>query len=183
MAEIQNKLPKLSDMVKLDLKDPVTGKDTDLLTYMKNQTQSIQAAIDQAGSVQITITPTFNLDELTPVKLQEQLNKYTYRIPATVNMPETNFTYEGLKTALDIEALKQKLDDIASKIDKWGNDNNNSTIDLGTHMDGISNNISGMKLWIDGKALVGYIAPSIDRELGDRAARWSRTGTVVDLYN
>ena len=183
MDEIQNKLPKLTDLVKLDLKDPVTGKDTDLVTYMQNQVQSIQAAIDQAGSVQITITPTFNLDEITPVKLQEQLNKYTYRIPATVNMPETNFTYEGLKTALDIETLKQKLDNIASRIDVWGNANNNSTIELGTHMDGIGNKVSGMRLWIDGKALVGYIVPSIDRELGDRAARWSRTGTVIDMYN
>ena len=175
--KLQSKLD-FSDAVKLDIVDPETQEKTDIITYINNKVTDIQTALDEVGAIRITITPTFNLDALKPVNLQEQLNKYTYRIPASISMPEMNINYDGLKNALDIDEIKLKLDTIASKMEQWGSTNNASTVNLGAHMDGIRNAVNGMRFYIDGNTLVGYILPMIDRGLGQRSVLFQRTGSA-----
>ena len=65
-------------------------------------------------------------------------------------------------------------------IELWGSQNNASTNAVSSHMDGVGDRISGMRIYLDGDVMVGYMLPSIDRGLGDRARTYMRAGTVYE---
>ena len=160
-----------------------SGEMVNAFEYVKDLSDKVSDTLNTADPITFKVTPVFNLDELTRANLQEQLNGLGLSAPIT--MPNVGIDFTMLKTELGMDSIQLKLDMINDSIKLWGASNTNATGNLGSHMDGIRNEISGMHMVLDSGVLVGQILPMIDRGLYDRALLVYRSGTAPNdhTYN
>ena len=155
------------------------GEATNLIETLTDSLTKAGEALGTSEPIQVKIQPVFTLDQLTKENLQQQLDNLDLVAPASLgSLPDVGVDFSNLKSALEIEAIKQQLAAINESIALYGKDISGNVVSLGSHMDGVGAAIGSVRVVIDTGALVGYILPKIDMGLGDRAYRYGRTGTA-----
>lgn len=173
-----------ADFTKFKMFDTETGeeKETDMLTYFQEELGKLSQALDETGPLEVTITPVFDMKNMTPEKLQEALDRRFMDDPllARVHLsnPASEINLSTLKTDLGIDQLDLKLGALLIALTAADRNNSIAIGDLGSNMTSIANAIASMKLMLDTGVLVGQITPMVDYELGRRSSLYSRTGVT-----
>ena len=152
------------------------GKKVNAFKYIETLSNDISESLNAQDPIAFAVTPVFAFTDLTRENLQEQLNGLGLTAP--VSLPSVGVNFTAMRTELGMDEIKQKLDAIKLAIDLYGSGNVTATSNLGIHMDGIRNEISGMNLVLDTGVLVGQMLPLIDVGLYNRALTQYRTGTA-----
>lgn len=183
----QNKkltLPELPGMFKgmdwLNFKD-AEGNKIDIVGQLQTHLNKLSEQLNGMDPLKVTITPVFDMANLTPESLQASLDAMPVQFSAGADVSKMTIEFRGLSDELGMNSLRDKLEQIRQAIAIWGLNNVTSTNRLGVNIDGVSREIGNMRLVLDTGALVGYILPMIDTGLYKRSVTASRTGTVTVL--
>ena len=155
------------------------GKPIGILEKLVGMITELQAILDEMKPLEVKITPVFSMDNLTADNLMAQLGLQSVNLPVGVDAGKLQVNFTGLQQELGMDAIKQKLDGIQSAVITYTNNNTAAVNNLGAHMDGIAAEVSRMKLYLDGRTLVGGIIDYVDAELYNRSVVSSRTGITV----
>jgi hypothetical protein len=173
-----------ADFTKFKMFDTETGeeKETDMLTYFQEELGKLSQALDETGPLEVTITPVFDMKNMTPEKLQEALDRRFMDDPLLARVqlsnPASEINLSTLKTDLGIDQLDLKLGALLIALTAADRNNSIAIGDLGSNMNSIANAIASMRLMLDTGVLVGQITPMVDYELGRRSSLYSRTGVT-----
>ena len=155
------------------------GKPIGILEKLVGMITELQAILDEMKPLEVKITPVFSMDNLTADTLMAQLGLQSVNLPVGVDAGKLQVNFTGLQQELGMEDIKRKLDGIQSAVITYTNNNTAAVNSLGAHMDGIAAEVARMKLYLDGRTLVGGIIDYVDQELYSRSVVSSRTGTTV----
>ena len=161
----------------LDFKDE-EGNNVDIIGTLQGHLDSLSETLNNMDPLKVTITPVFDMTNFTPEALQTQLDNMPIRFTQGTTPNHMTIEFKGLGEELNIAEVINKLEQIRSGVAVWGLQNVTATNRLGVDIDGVANEISRMKLYLDTGALVGGILPMIDAGLYKRSVTASRTGTV-----
>lgn len=161
----------------LDFKDE-EGNDVDIIGTLQGHLDSLGETLNNMDPLKVTITPVFDMTNFTPEALQTQLDNMPIQFTQGTTPNHMTIEFKGLGEELNIAEVINKLEQIRSGVAVWGLQNVTATNRLGVDIDGVANEISRMKLYLDTGALVGGILPMIDAGLYKRSVTASRTGTV-----
>ena len=182
----EEKIPSLTSMFEgtgwLDFKDE-EGNEIDIIGQLQTHLDGLSKQLNGMDPLKVTITPVFNMANLTPESLQASLDAMPVQFSAGADVSKMTIEFRGLSDELGMNSLRDKLEQIRQAIAIWGLNNVTSTNRLGVNIDGVSREIGNMRLVLDTGALVGYILPMIDTGLYKRSVTASRTGTVTVLPN
>ena len=176
---LSDQIPSLGSMFAdkgwMDFKDE-NGNEIDILSEIQGHLTDLGATLSTMEPLKVTITPVVDFSQITPERLQEQLNGKPVELNSIFNLPEEGLKidFTGLDTALDMATVLLKLQGI---IDQLGTSTNNLGSDiaaLGGHIDGIAGEVSRLQLVLDTGTLVGEITPMVDKELGSLALTGER---------
>ena len=177
--EFETKMPDFETMFKdkFDFKD-AEGNDLNILGEVQTQIDTLSTTLNNMDPLKVTITPVFDMTNFTPEALQTQLDNMPIQFTQGTTPNHMTIEFKGLGEELNIAEVINKLEQIRSGVVVWGLQNVTATNRLGVDIDGVANEISRMKLYLDTGALVGGILPMIDAGLYKRSVTASRTGTV-----
>ena len=170
--------------MKFNTIDPETGEESklDILSYFQNELDKLEETINSTDPITITITPVFDMTNMTPEKLQAALNNRFVNDPLlariSADSPTAKLDPGNLRTELGIDEIKSKLGNLYDAVVLAGNTNIIALNGLKSNVDGVSNAIAGMRLVLDTGVLVGQITPMVDLALGQRSRIFDRTGVV-----
>lgn len=159
------------------------GAEDTILTELQSQMTSLSEAMKEVpDKFEITITPVFDMTNMTPEKLQaafdNQFSKNPLLARVTVDSPTSKVDFSTLHADLGIDRLDLKLASILLALNAADRNNFAAIEDLRQNMNGISSAIASMRLVLDTGVLVGQITPMVDYELGRRASLFGRTGVL-----
>ena len=176
---LADKIPSLGSMFAdkgwMDFKDE-NGNEIDILSELQGHLTELGTTLDTMEPLKVTITPVVDFSQITPEKLQEQLNGKPVELNSIFNLPSEGLKidFTGLDSALDMATVLLRLQGIIDQM-------NASTITLGEdidalggHMESIATEVSRLQLVLDTGALVGQITPMVDRELDSLAMATER---------
>ena len=175
---IIDKIPSMDQIFKdkgwLDFKD-ADGKDIDITSELRTHLQSFGDALNETETFEITITPVFDYSQLTQESVQAALDNrpIALNIDKDTGMIQIDFT--GLYESLRLNEITSRLDNIANATVVSGYNTAYAIDRLAGHIDGIANEVSRLKLYLDGGALVGGIIADIDKALYAREFLAGRT--------
>lgn len=180
--EFETKMPDFETMFKdkFDFKD-AEGNDLNILGEVQTQIDTLSETLNNMDPLKVTITPVFDMTNFTPEALQTQLDNMPIQFTQGTTPNHMTIEFKGLGEELNIAEVINKLEQIRSGVAVWGLQNVTATNRLGVDIDGVANEISRMKLYLDTGALVGGILPLVDAGLYKRSVTASRTGTVPML--
>ena len=169
---LSDKIPSLSSMFAdkgwMDFKDE-NGNDIDILSELQGHLTELGTTLETMEPLQVTITPVIDFSQITPERLQEQLNDKPLELNSIFNLPSEGLKidFTGLSSELDMATVIQRLQDIILQIASSADGIRYNIDDLGSHMDGIASEISRMEMILDTGALVGQLTPLIDKKLAN----------------
>ena len=182
MEELTKSVPSLestfNDAGWLNFTDS-NGNPLDLTQSVLPKITELETTLSEMKPIEVKITPVFSYENLTADTLMTQLGLQSVDLPVNIDGGKLKIDFEGLSNELDITAIKQKLDNIAFVITTSGNLQSQRIDSLGSHMDGIANEVARLKLYLDTGALVGGIIDDIDTRLYDRSVIGSRVGSII----
>ena len=152
------------------------GEDLDIVSEIQGQLNDLGTTLSNIDPLKITITPVFDYQNLTPEAIQAHMGSMPIKFLTGPSTNSLRIEFTGLSTELGMDAIRQKLDEIASRISVWGANEVLSTNNLGGHMSDIATNISRLKVVLDTNKMVGEMVPLIDFELMRRSNVYGRTG-------
>ena len=179
MNSFEDQVPSVSSIFKekgwMDFTDE-NGEQIDILSEIQGQLNDLGTTLSNIDPLKITITPVFDYQNLTPEAIQAHMGSMPIKFLAGPSTNSLRIEFTGLSTELGMDAIRQKLDEIASRISVWGANEVLSTNNLGGHMSDIATNISRLKVVLDTNKMVGEMVPLIDFELMRRSNVYGRTG-------
>ena len=183
-TSLEEQIPSVESVFKdkgwMDFKD-ADGNKVDVVGEIQNQLEGLSTTINETP-ITVTITPVFDMRNLTPEKLQEALNNRFTNNPLLARLSEDNPTtkldFASLKTELGMDEIKNKLAMLYEAVVLAGNNNIIAINGLRTNVDGVASAVAGMKLVLDTGVLVGQITPLVDLSLGQRSRIYDRTGVI-----
>ena len=169
---LADKVPSLSSMFEdkgwMDFKDE-NGNDIDIVGQLQTHLTDLGTTLDGMEPLKITITPVVDFSQITPEKLQEQLNGQPVELNSIFNLPAEGLKidFTGLDTTLDMATVLSRLQGIIDQLSLSATSLSGDISALGEHMDGIANEVSRLQLVLDTGTLVGEITPMVDQELAN----------------
>ena len=143
---------------------------------MQSHLTSLGTTLSGMEPLKITITPVLNYDNLTPEAIQTELDNRPLTLGVGADTTKMTIDFTGLYQELNLDAIKQRLEDLVSTVSIAGGNNASAISALAGHIDGIATEVARLKLYLDTGALVGGITPLVDKELNRQAIIKERTG-------
>ena len=95
---------------------------------------------------------------------------------ASVANETVTISFEGLRNELRMDEVIQQLASIRTATVLWGAMEVANIRGLGGHIDGVSDTISKLKMYLDTGVLVGELTPMIDKKLYEDSLLSDYTG-------
>ena len=161
------------------------GEEIDIISMVQGKIQEVNDSLPDMESVELTITPVFNMENMSRDKLQAALDAKLAGSPLTADMffnnPTVSIDFKQLATEIGMEEVIYKLTTLVNAIAISDANNTAAINSLGNDMDAIAEAVANMRLYLDGDLLVGGITSRVDNALGDRSRIYDRTGVTYNL--